>query len=146
MRSITLPLVWFAFVALLGCGQKNSESPKGSNASPVAAQQVPTESPSQTSTGPSSEEALRQAEAARLKATQKKEALITQELFDKILAEKMTDAQITKILGTGRASGRTTIPQGMTEKVWEDSKHNSIMIQFEDGKSQGGKSTIHDNK
>ena len=146
MRSITLPLVGFAFVALLGCGQKNSESPKGSDASPIAVQQVPAESPPQTSMGPRSEEALRQAEAARLKATQEKKAFITQELFDKILAEKMTDAQITEILGTGRASGRTTIPQGMTEKVWEDSKHNSIMIQFKDGKPQGGKSTIYDNK
>ena len=38
MRSITLPLVGFAFVAVLGCGQKNSEPPKGSGASPVAAQ------------------------------------------------------------------------------------------------------------
>ncbi len=77
---------------------------------------------------------------------EEKKAFITQELFDKILAGKMTEAQITEILGAGRASGRTTIPEGMTEKVWEDSKHNSIMIQFKEGKAQGGKSTIYDNK
>lgn len=77
---------------------------------------------------------------------QEKKPFITQAIFDKILAEKMTEAQITEILGAGRASGSTSIPPGMTEKVWEDSKQNSITVQFQDGKAQGGKSTIYTNR
>jgi hypothetical protein len=68
---------------------------------------------------------------------------ITDAVFDKILRDKMTEAEVTELLGTGQISGRPTAPKDMRELIWKDEHQNSVLIQFEDGKARGGKSTIH---
>src|SRR4051812_32128427 len=70
---------------------------------------------------------------------------ITSAVYERILKEKMTEEQVTGLLGPGREERRPTTPPDMKEVVWQDGKGSSIMIQFKDGKAHGGKSTIRHN-
>ena len=62
---------------------------------------------------------------------------ITRANFDKILKEKMTEQDVSDLLGSGKISTRAGVPSDMKEMVWEKGA-NSILIQFKDGKANGG--------
>ena len=62
---------------------------------------------------------------------------ITRENFDKILKEKMTEQGVSNLLGSGKISTRPGVPSDMKEIIWEKGA-NSILIQFKDGKANGG--------
>src|SRR5206468_1961259 len=66
---------------------------------------------------------------------------ISDDLFQRILKEKMTEAEVAAILGSGKESTRAGVPKGIRELVWTEGK-NSITIQFVNGRADGGVSSI----
>lgn len=62
---------------------------------------------------------------------------VSEALYQRILNQKMTEAEVVALLGPGKPSTRPNIPNDVRELVWSEGR-NSITIQFTNGRATGG--------